>query len=139
MKRSSKIIITAVTVIGIGMATISLVSAGGRYDRCGSGPDGMGQYDRSGSHFQRHGYGREMRGGDPVQRMQQGLDMIKYKLRITEAQEPAWQAFEETLTERMKSRVEARQAVRDAGKSMTVPERVSGTSLASGTAAISTW
>lgn len=124
MKRSSKIIITAVTVIGISMATISLVSAGGRYDRCGSGPDGMGQYERGGSHYQRHGYGRDMRGGDPTQRMQQGLDMIKYKLRITEAQEPAWQAFEETLSESMKTRTEARQAMRESGKSMTVPERV---------------
>ena len=124
MKRSSKIIITAVTVIGISMATISLVSAGGRYDRCGNGPDGMGQYERGGGHSQRHVLGRDKRGENRTVRMQERMDMVKYKLRITEEQEPAWQAFQETLTERMKSRVEARQAAREAGKQLTVSERV---------------
>ncbi|MCW8908003.1 MAG: Spy/CpxP family protein refolding chaperone [Sedimenticola sp.] len=124
MKRSSKIIITAVTVIGISMATISLVSAGGRYDRCGSGPDGIGQYERGGGHFQRNGLGRDMRGGDRTARMQERMDMIKYKLRITGEQEPAWQAFEQTLAESMKSRGEARQAAREAGRQLTVSERV---------------
>lgn len=123
MKRSNKVILTAVTVVGISLASLSYVSANGRYDRCGYGQGPMSMQDGGKSQGGRHGFGYG-RSGDPVARMEQRLDMIKYKLRITEEQEPAWQAFEQSMKQKMNSRVEARQAVRDAGKRMTVAERV---------------
>ena len=124
MKRSSKIIITAVTVIGVSLATISLVSANGRFDRCGYGQGQAGQYEQGTGHFNRHAFGRDMRRGDPGARMQQGLDMMKYKLRISEAQEPAWQVFEQSMQQKMNARMEQRQAARESGVSITVADRV---------------
>ena len=123
MKRSSKIILTAVTVVGISLASLSYVSANGRYDRCGYGQGPVSMQDGGKGQWGRHGFGHG-RSGDAAARMEQGLDMIKYKLRITEEQEPAWQAFEQSMKQKMSSRLEARQAAREAGRSMTVAERV---------------
>lgn len=122
MKRSNKIILTAVAVVGIGAASISYGSAHGRYDGCGYGQGPMSMQQDGYGERGRHGFGRGMK-GDPAARMEQRLDMVKYKLRITEAQEPAWQAFEQSLKQKMTNRMERRQAVRDAG-GMTVAERV---------------
>jgi len=122
MKRSSKIILTAVAVVGISAASISYVSAHGRFDRCGYGNGQMSMQDGGYSKSGRHGFGGGMM-NDRTARMEQRLDMVKYKLRITEAQEPAWQAFEQTLKQKMTSRMEQRKSARDAG-GMTVAERV---------------
>ncbi|WP_260294860.1 Spy/CpxP family protein refolding chaperone [Sedimenticola hydrogenitrophicus] len=128
MKRSTKMILTAVAVVGISAASISYVSAGGRFGDCGYGQGfGPGQMSmQQGGHgnWGRHGPGR----GTPEDhsaRMEQGLDMLKYKLRITEAQEPAWQAFEQAMKQKMTSRLERREAMRD-GDGVTVAERVKG-------------
>ncbi|WP_428607008.1 Spy/CpxP family protein refolding chaperone [Sedimenticola sp.] len=122
MKRSNKILVTLVAVAGIGLVTLSQVSANDRYDRCGfgAGDSSMrygGDEDRG-----RHGFGGD-KSGDRTARMEQGLDMMKYKLRITESQEPAWQAFEQSMKQKMANRLERRQAMRE-GKEMTVSERV---------------
>ncbi len=123
MKRSSKVILTAVTVVGLSLASLSYVSANGRYDRCGYGQGPMSMQDGGKGQWGRHGFGHG-RSGDPVARMGQGLDMMKYKLRITEAQEPAWQAFEQSMQQKMNARMEQRQAARESGVSITVPDRI---------------
>lgn len=118
MKRSSKIIIAAVAVIGISTA----VAANGRFDRYGHGQGPMAMQQGGYTEQGQHGFGRGMQ-GDPSARMQQGLDMMKYKLRITEAQESAWQAFEQVL----KSKAEKMMAYRQKGgfdSQMSVSERV---------------
>ncbi|TVO73490.1 Spy/CpxP family protein refolding chaperone [Sedimenticola selenatireducens] len=116
MKRSSKIIIAAVAVIGISTA----VAANGRFDRCGYGQGGMGMQESGYSEQGRHGRGMR---GDPSERMAQGLDMMKYKLRITEAQEPAWQSFEQVLKSKVEKMVEYKKAGGFKAQ-MTVGERV---------------
>jgi hypothetical protein len=125
MKRSTKMILTAVAVVGISAASISYVSAGGGFDRCGYGQGQMSMQDGGQRNWGRHaGFGRDM-SGDRTARMEQGLDMLKYKLRITEAQEPAWQAFEQAMKQKMTSRMERREAVRGED-GITVAERVKG-------------
>jgi len=122
MKRSNKIILTAVAIVGISAASISYVSAHGRYDRCGYGQDRMSmQQDYKGDRGQRK-FDRAMK-GDPAARMEQRLDMMKYKLRITEEQEPAWQAFAQNVKQKMENRLEQREAKRERG-TPTVAERV---------------
>ncbi|TVT52966.1 MAG: hypothetical protein FHK82_12740 [Sedimenticola thiotaurini] len=118
MKRSSKIIIAAVAVIGISTA----VAANGRFDRCGYGQGQMSMQQGGYSERGHHGFGRGMQ-GDPTARMEQGLDMMKYKLRITEAQEPAWHAFEQVLKSKAEKRMESRKKG-GAGSQMSVSERV---------------
>jgi len=118
MKRSSKVIIAAVAVIGIS----TVVVANGRFDRCGYGQGPMSMQEGGYAEQGRHSFGRGMQ-GDPSARMAQGLDMMKYKLRITEAQEPAWQVFEQVL----KTKAEKMTAYRKAGGfggGMKVSERV---------------
>jgi hypothetical protein len=129
MKRSTKMILTAVAVVGISAASISYVSAGGRFGDCGYGqgygPGQMSMPQGGQGHWGHHaGFGRDM-SGDRTARMEQGLDMLKYKLRITEAQEPTWQAFEQTMKQKMTSHMERREAVRG-GDGVTVAERVKG-------------
>ncbi|MES9843418.1 MAG: Spy/CpxP family protein refolding chaperone [Candidatus Sedimenticola sp. PURPLELP] len=105
MKRSSKIIITTVAVIGITAGSLSMVSAGGRWGgNCqqdgaqygqgfrGQGP--KGQFNRAGMQ------------GPTIERHQERIDYLKFKLKITEDQEPAWQAFEATMLEKFGNRVE---------------------------------
>lgn len=118
MKRSSKIIIAVVAVVGISTA----VAANGRFDRCGYGQGGMGMQDSGYSEQSRGRFGRGMR-GDPAERMAQGLDMMKYKLRITEAQEPAWQSFEQVLKSKVEKMVEYKKSGGFKGQ-MPVTERV---------------
>lgn len=122
MKRSSKIILTAVAIVGISAASISYVSAHGRYDRCGYGQDPMSMQQDFRGERGRHGFERGMK-GDPAARMEQRLDMMKYKLRITEEQEPAWQAFAQNVKQKMENRMERREAMRENGR-LAVPERV---------------
>lgn len=124
MKRSSKVIITLVAAAGISMVALTQVSANGRYDRCGYGQGQMSMQEGGKGDWGRHGSGFGM-AGDRTARMEQRLDMMKYQLRITEAQEPAWQAFEQSVKQKMTSRMERRQATRDSD-GMTVAERVKG-------------
>ncbi|AKH19459.1 Spy/CpxP family protein refolding chaperone [Sedimenticola thiotaurini] len=122
MKRSNKIILTAVAIVGISVASISLVSAQGRYDRCGYGGDSMSMQRGFDGERGHHKFNRGMK-GDPAARMEQRLDMMKYKLRITEEQEPVWQAFAQQVKQKMENRLERREAMRDNGRP-TVSERV---------------
>ena len=52
------------------------------------------------------------------------MDRMKYELRITEAQEPAWQAFTQRVTAKMAARAALHQQ-RSAGQPMTVSDRIS--------------
>lgn len=122
MKRSNKIILTAVAIIGISAASMSYVSAQGRYDRCGYGADATSMQRGFGGERGHHKFDRRMK-VDPAARMEQRLDMMKYKLRITEEQEPVWQAFAQNVKQKMENRMERRDAVRENGRP-TVPERV---------------
>ena len=107
MKRSSKILITTIAVIGITAGSLSLVSAQGRWgDGCRySGPQAMQGY---GKHMRGQSKMAGMRGGmqqDPAQ----SLDRMKTILQITQDQEPAWNEFAST----MQSKFETRKAHRE--------------------------
>jgi protein CpxP len=119
MKRSSKIIIAVVAVVGLG--TAAAVSAKGGWGNCDMyGGPGM----RGGHHSMmgQRGFGRGM-GGDMGQMAEQKLDMLKYQLRITEAQEPSWQAFEQAVNQKMEQ-MQGRFKQRGFGVPMSVEERV---------------
>lgn len=91
MKRSKKVLISTVAVIGLGMGSISMVSAFG-------GPGGYGGCNGG------YGYGQQgpskmtqKQGLRMQERMQDKLGYMKYKLAITEKQEPAWKEFTTVL------------------------------------------
>ncbi len=106
MKRSNKALITTVAVIGLSVASISMVSAyggPGGYDGCSRG----GYSDRQQGPGQR-GSGKMDR-ADMEQRIADRLDWVKYKLRITEKQEPAWNEFTGTISKSAATMRERRQ------------------------------
>ncbi len=120
MKRSTKILVTTAAVIGIGAGSISLVSAHGGFGGCGGGY-GMPQQREQGHGPMMHrgfkgrfGYGME-------QFIQERLDQAKYKLRITEEQEPAWQEF---TTQIGKNTATMRDRIQQRWGKPTVPERI---------------
>lgn len=102
MKRSQKILVTIVAVAGISAAAVATVSAQGGWGGCrGYGP---AAYDRSERPMMGyHGYGKKQGGmrGDKGQMMIQRMENLKTQLQITEAQEPAWQAFNQAVTEKV--------------------------------------
>ncbi len=124
MKRSKKVLLSAVAVAGLSVASISFVSAFGGpngYGGCGgNGAQSWQQGQNQGQMMQRHGYGKGMR-GDMAKMMQDKLDRAKYKLRITEEQEPAWQAFTDVLAKKVVTLQERRQ---QRGSQLPVTDRV---------------
>jgi protein CpxP len=122
MKGSKKALITTVAVIGLSVASISMVSAYG-------GPGGFGGCDRDGSGYGQQGHGQMMHkrgfgsgmGGDMEQRIADKLDRVKYKLRITQEQEPAWQEFTEALGKKVATMRDRKQ---QRGTQQPVAERV---------------
>jgi periplasmic protein CpxP/Spy len=122
MKGSKKALISTVAVIGLSVASISMVSAyGGNsgYGCCDRGGYGDRQ-QKQGQMMQKGKSGRGM-GGNMGQRIEEKLDRIKYKLRITEKQEPAWNEFTDTVANKaatMRDRMQQR------GTQQPVSERV---------------
>jgi hypothetical protein len=120
MKGSKKVLITTVAVIGLSVASISMVSAYG-------GPGGYGGCDRGGYSDRQQGPGQMQKGGprgmdvDIEQRVADRLDMVKYKLRITEKQEPAWKEFTDTISKSAAAMSERRQ---QRNAEQTVTDRV---------------
>lgn len=94
MKRSKKVLISTVAVVGLSLGSISMVSAFG-------GPGGYGGCDRGygqkgpNKMMQKRGSGFNME-----ERMEERLDYMKYKLGITAEQEPAWKEFTKTLQDK---------------------------------------
>ncbi|MCB1857967.1 MAG: Spy/CpxP family protein refolding chaperone [Gammaproteobacteria bacterium] len=120
MKRSSKILITTLAVVGITAVGFSWVSAGGWGRNCQAdwsqfGQAGPGTYPGHGGW-----HGKGMMGGVPGSMMEQRMDYLKQRLQITSDQEPAWEAFRQTMnakTELMAERFQQR------GMQLPVTER----------------
>ncbi len=90
MKRSKKLLISTVAVIGLSMGSISMVSAFG-------GPGGFGGCHGGGYGQQGKGQMTQKQESRMQERMQDRVGYMKYKLGITEKQEPAWQEFTKVL------------------------------------------
>jgi Spy/CpxP family protein refolding chaperone len=122
MKRSQKILVTIVAVAGISAAAVATVSAQGGWGGCrGYGP---AAYDRSERPMMGyHGYGKKQGGmrGDKGQMMIQRMENLKTQLQITEAQEPAWQAFNQAVTEKVAAMADR---FKQRGAQVPVAERV---------------
>lgn len=115
MKRSTKLLVSTVAVIGLGMGSISMVSAFG-------GPGGFGGHHGGYGNWQQgSGMTKEERGTLMEQKMQDRLGYIKYKLQITDKQEPAWQEFTAALESKFTS---MRDRMGNRGEQKTVAERV---------------
>ncbi len=132
MKRSKKVLLSTVAVIGLSVASVSLVSAFGGPGGHGGhgGPGGFGGCDRSG-----YGPSPQWQQGRMMHRpgfdggfgfgmedmMQNRLDRMKYELRITKEQEPAWKEFTESASKKMTT---MRDRMQQRGMQGTVAERV---------------
>lgn len=115
MKRSKKVLLGTVAVVGLSLGSISMVSAFG-------GPGGYGGCDRGNGQkgpnkmMQQRGSGFNME-----ERMEERLDYMKYKLKITEKQEPAWQEFTKVLESKFTN---MRDRMQNRGEQKTIPEKV---------------
>ena len=115
MKGSKRVLITTVAVVGLSLGSISAVSAFG-------GPGGYGGCDRGygqngpSKMMQKRGYGFNME-----EKMEERLDYMKYKLKITEKQEPAWQEFTKVLESKFTNMRERKE---NRGEQKTIPEKV---------------
>lgn len=122
MKRTTKVFVTIVAVIGLGTASISMVSAHGGFNQSGGyggygGPQ-QGQYGHG--PMMKHGFKRHF-GSGMGQFVQQRLDQAKYQLRITKEQEPAWQKLTDTIRQKMDLK---RDHMQQRGAEQTVAERM---------------
>ncbi|OOZ35784.1 Spy/CpxP family protein refolding chaperone [Solemya velesiana gill symbiont] len=123
MKRSSKIIIATVAVVGITAGSLSMVPAGGRwggncqyqdgaqYGQGFRGPGQKGQFNRTGM------------GGPTIERHQERIDYLKFKLKITEDQELAWKAYETAMLDKFGQGVQCH-AQRGSKAQLPLNERV---------------
>jgi hypothetical protein len=115
MKRSKKVLISTVAVVGLSLGSISMVSAFG-------GPGGYGDCDRGygqkgpNKMMQKRGSGFNME-----KRMEERLDYMKYKLGITAEQEPAWKEFTKTLQDKFAKKRDRRE---NRGEQKTVTDKV---------------
>ncbi len=107
MKRSSKILITSVAVIGITAAGISLVSADGW------GCQGYGKHGRDYR-------GMGMMGGAPSEKIERRLEYLKNELEITPEQEPAWEALKQDISTKVTT---MRVGFKQRGSQLAVTER----------------
>ncbi|MCP3672482.1 MAG: Spy/CpxP family protein refolding chaperone [Gammaproteobacteria bacterium] len=125
MKRTTKVLVTTVAVIGLGIASIPMVSAHGGFNRSGGcdsygGPQQWQQSQRGGGPMMQRGFKGQF-GSGMEQFMQQRLDQAKYHLRITKEQEPAWQKFTDTIAKKVTFMRDHKQ---QRGAQQTVTERV---------------
>ncbi|MCB1759079.1 MAG: Spy/CpxP family protein refolding chaperone [Gammaproteobacteria bacterium] len=132
MKKATKVLVTTVAVVGITAASFSLVAARGGWSGC-DGPYGMGRAGEYGEMSRGFGGERGMHkrgfGMDPAarlermeSRMAERIDYMKYKLKITAEQEPAWTALTESLKQKMANKAEHFAAMRDGG--FTIQDKV---------------
>jgi hypothetical protein len=116
MNRSKKVLISTVAVVGLSLGSISMVSAFG-------GPGGFGGCHGGG--FGQQGPGKMMQkrgiGSGMEKMMEEKLDYMKYKLQITDKQEPAWQEFTQMLESKFTN---MRDRIGNRGGQKTVPEKV---------------
>lgn len=116
MKRSKKVLISTAAVLILSAASVSMVSARGHHGGGFGGCDGgYGFWQQGPSQM------TEKRGSWMKQRMQDKLDYVKYKLQITDKQEPAWQEFTTALEGKFTTMQDRMQ---DRGSQKTVTERV---------------
>jgi hypothetical protein len=115
MKDPKKVLISIVAVIALSAASVSMVSAFGGPGGPGGGCDRGGYSEGAGD---KRGRGKDV---DIEQRVADRLDWIKYKLRITEKQEPAWKEFTDTIGKSAATMSERRE---QRGSEQTVIERV---------------
>ena len=102
MNRSQKVLVTIIAVAGLGAAAVATVSAQGGWGGCqGYGQQAGMQGERPMMGHHRYGMGQGGMRGDRSQMMTQRMENLKNQLQITEEQEPAWQAFSQTVTERV--------------------------------------
>jgi Spy/CpxP family protein refolding chaperone len=112
MKRSKKILISTTAALILGAASASMVSAKGH------GCDGgYGSWQQ--------GQGQEQTQQDRSERMKQKMEdrlgYAKYKLGITEQQEPAWQEFTKSLDTKFTAKRDRKEK---RGEKATVTDRV---------------
>ena len=122
MKRSQQILVTIVAVAGISAAAVATTSAQGGWGGCrGYGPAAYDQSDRPMMGHKR--YAKKQGGirGDKGQMMTQRMEILKSQLQITEAQEPAWQAFNQAVTEKVAAMADR---YKQRGAQVPVAERV---------------
>lgn len=98
MKRSSKILIATVAVVGITAGSLSMVSAGGRWggDCHYGGPGAMQGYGPGMMGQQRMGFMRQGMHQDPAAH----LERMKTLLQINKDQEHAWNEFTAAIQEK---------------------------------------
>ncbi len=118
MKRSKKILISTAAVLILSTASISMVSARGGFGGCNGGYGGYGGY---GNWQQGPGQMMQKQGSWMEQRMQDRLGYMKYKLGITEEQEPAWKEFTAAVSSKATT---MRERIQQRGAQQTVTERV---------------
>lgn len=122
MKRSQKIFVTIVAVAGISAVTVATVSAQGGWGGCrGYAPAAYERSERPMKGHHRVGMSQGGMRGDRAQRMTQRMEDLKNQLQITEQQEPAWQAFNQTVTDGVTAMTDR---IRQRGKQVPVAERV---------------
>lgn len=113
MKRSKKVLISTVAVVGLSLGSISMVSAFG-------GPGGYGGCDRGNG---QKGPDKMMqkRGSWMEKKMEDRLGYMKYKLGITAEQEPAWKEFTKTLQDKFAKKRDRKE---NRGEQKTVTDKV---------------
>lgn len=115
MKRNHKIIAGLIIAAGISGAAI----AQGRAGCDGMGPQGMGPMGGPGGPMGRQASMKF----DPAARAERRLDMFKGQLKLTQQQEPLWQAFAEKAKGEAGKGRQAFQA-QAADEKLTAPERM---------------
>ncbi len=115
MKDPKKVLISTIAVIALSAASVSMVSAYGGFD----GP--RGSCDRGSYSDGPRDKGSKGKDINMEQRVTDKLDWIKYKLRITEKQEPAWKELTDTIDKSVASMKDARQ---QRNTDQPVPEKV---------------
>jgi periplasmic protein CpxP/Spy len=119
MKRSSKIAVTAAAALVLTAGAAAWAQAPGDGPGKMAGERGWCKMSEKGA-----GGERGMR-GEPGARVDARLASLKEKLEITAEQEPAWEAFEQTVREQTAEMRDGKRHRRPAEAVRTVPERIS--------------
>ena len=110
MKRKQQLIAGVVAGVALAVAAATFAQPSGG---AGQGPGMMGGG---------HGYGAHA-GGDPSARVESHLTDLKTQLKITPAQEPAWQAYSAQVKQQASSMQALHAQAKDAAAT-TAPERM---------------
>ncbi len=115
MKRSKKVLISTAAVLILSTASISMVSAKGGHGGFGGCDGGYGSWQQG------PGQMTEKQRTWMQQRMEDRVEFMKYKLGITEKQEPAWQEFTKVLEGKFTT---MQDRVKNRGEQKSITERV---------------